>query len=186
MVAERLDRTLTDRDLYAILGISRWASRDEVRRAYRRLIALHHPDRHRADRRAERRTALINVAAGILLDPAQRAAYDRLRTVRVVTSSRSGPRPAPGRGPAGQDAWSEPRRASDRATRSRFAGRLRSWPQDRLLAFGNWSSSWQPQRHWTVFVACIWLSMLLIQCARPRSLPGLFGRTPAPGSALQR
>ncbi|MFO0662277.1 MAG: DnaJ domain-containing protein [Polyangiaceae bacterium] len=90
-------------DVHAILGISANATNDEVRRAYRRLVAKHHPDRcHPEDAaEAERQMKLINVAAAILLNPDARSAYERLRGV----SRRAGGPSS--RAPFSPQAWPE-------------------------------------------------------------------------------
>lgn len=66
------------RDLYAVLGVSPTATEDEIKRAFRRLAAEHHPDRNPDDKRAATRFKRINAAYQVLSDPAERAAYDRL------------------------------------------------------------------------------------------------------------
>lgn len=67
-------------DAYAVLGVSRDAPQSEVKAAHRRLVRLHHPDLVAPAERAEatRRVQEINVAYGLVRDPAERAAYDRL------------------------------------------------------------------------------------------------------------
>jgi molecular chaperone DnaJ len=64
------------RDYYEVLGISRNASDDEVKRAYRRLAKQYHPDANKEDG-AESRFIEINEAYEALSDPQKRAAYDR-------------------------------------------------------------------------------------------------------------
>ena len=65
------------KDLYAILGVSRSASGDEIKRAYRKLAMQHHPDRNGGCENAAGRFKEINEAYSILSDPQKRAAYDR-------------------------------------------------------------------------------------------------------------
>ena len=65
-------------DYYRILGVSREASDEEIKKAYRKLVFEHHPDRnpHKAD--ADERIREINVAYEIVGDPEKRSTYDRL------------------------------------------------------------------------------------------------------------
>jgi molecular chaperone DnaJ len=61
-------------DLYLLLGVSRSASGGEIRRAYRRLALVHHPDRAGAG--SAERFARIAEAYRMLSDPTARSAYD--------------------------------------------------------------------------------------------------------------
>ena len=64
-------------DPYAILGVSRDASRLQVARAHRVLAKRHHPDLHEGASDAAERMRRINEAWSILSNPIQRAEYDR-------------------------------------------------------------------------------------------------------------
>ncbi|MBS3752134.1 MAG: molecular chaperone DnaJ [Anaerolineales bacterium] len=64
------------RDYYEVLGISRNASEDEIRNAFRNLARKYHPDVNDAPD-AEERFKEINEAYGVLSDDEKRAAYDR-------------------------------------------------------------------------------------------------------------
>jgi len=65
-------------DHYELFGVARDVSPAELRRAYRRLAARHHPDRNRDDAAAAtRRMAEINEAFATLVDPVRRFDYDR-------------------------------------------------------------------------------------------------------------
>lgn len=66
-------------DFYALLHVRRDASTDEIRRAYRRGALEYHPDRMPGDHHAAEQFLLLTQARDILLDPALRAEYDRLR-----------------------------------------------------------------------------------------------------------
>jgi molecular chaperone DnaJ len=69
--------TMTDkRDYYEVLGVSRSASADEIRRAYRKLARQYHPDVNNDDG-AEERFKEINEAYEVLADDQRRAGYDR-------------------------------------------------------------------------------------------------------------
>lgn len=63
-------------DYYEILGVSRTASAEEIKRAFRRLAMQYHPDRNR-DHGAEAKFKEVNEAYEVLSDPDKRAAYDR-------------------------------------------------------------------------------------------------------------
>jgi DnaJ-class molecular chaperone len=65
-------------DHYAVLGVSRRASSQEVRAAYLRVMRSSHPDRARGDPAAAERARQANAAYEVLGDVASRAAYDRL------------------------------------------------------------------------------------------------------------
>ncbi|HLG06675.1 MAG TPA: DnaJ domain-containing protein, partial [Gemmatimonadales bacterium] len=63
-------------DYYRLLGVSRDASEDEIKRAYRRLAMEYHPDRNPSPD-AEARFKEIAEGYSVLTDPDKRAAYDR-------------------------------------------------------------------------------------------------------------
>lgn len=63
-------------DFYQLLGVSRDASDDEIKKAYRKLAMQYHPDKNRASD-AEARFKEIAEAYDVLRDPDKRAAYDR-------------------------------------------------------------------------------------------------------------
>jgi curved DNA-binding protein CbpA len=72
-------RVRTERDYYAILGVAETASDEEIKRAYRRLALRYHPDRNPGDKRAEERFKQLSEAYAVLMDPARRREYERLR-----------------------------------------------------------------------------------------------------------
>ena len=65
------------RDYYEVLGVSKTASTDEIKKAYRRLAMKHHPDRNKDDNDASARFKEAKEAYEILRDADKRAAYDR-------------------------------------------------------------------------------------------------------------
>jgi len=67
----------TKRDLYEVLGVSRSASQDEIKKAYRKLAIQFHPDKNPGDTSAEEKFKEIAEAYAILSDQDKRARYDR-------------------------------------------------------------------------------------------------------------
>lgn len=65
------------RDPYEVLGVSRDASAEEIKRAYRRLAHRYHPDRNPGDRESEERFKEVKAAYELLSDPERRSRYDR-------------------------------------------------------------------------------------------------------------
>lgn len=65
-------------DYYAVLGIPRTASQDDIKKAFRKAARKFHPDKNKGDAEAERRFKLANEANAVLSDPDKRALYDRL------------------------------------------------------------------------------------------------------------
>jgi curved DNA-binding protein len=68
--------TMADRDLYAILGVSRSATDKEIRKAYRELARKHHPDRNPNNKEAEERFKDASFASEVLLNHDKRGIYD--------------------------------------------------------------------------------------------------------------
>lgn len=64
------------KDYYAILGVPRNATQEEIKRAYRRLALKYHPDRNPGDKIAEEKFKEISEAYEVLSDPEKRAIYD--------------------------------------------------------------------------------------------------------------
>ncbi|MCQ8277108.1 J domain-containing protein [Acetobacteraceae bacterium KSS8] len=80
-------------DPYKILGVSRDADQDAIRKAYRRLAKENHPDLHPGDKAAEERFKHIGVANSILGDPERRARFDR---GEIDAGGQERPQPPPG------------------------------------------------------------------------------------------
>ena len=68
---------MAKQDFYETLGVSKSASPDELKRAYRKLAMQYHPDRNSGDKGAEQKFKDLNEAYDILKDDQKRAAYDR-------------------------------------------------------------------------------------------------------------
>jgi molecular chaperone DnaJ len=68
---------MAKRDYYDILGVSKAASPDDIKKAYRRLAMKHHPDRNKDDDTASARFKEAKEAYEVLRDEQKRAAYDR-------------------------------------------------------------------------------------------------------------
>ncbi|MDN5317842.1 MAG: molecular chaperone DnaJ, partial [Thermoanaerobacterium sp.] len=65
------------KDYYAILGLDRNASDDDIKKAYRTLAKKYHPDLNPGNKEAEQKFKEINEAYQILSDPQKKAQYDQ-------------------------------------------------------------------------------------------------------------
>ena len=63
-------------DLYQVLGVSKNADADEIKKAYRNLAFKYHPDRNAGDKAAEEKFKQINSAYSVLGDETKRRQYD--------------------------------------------------------------------------------------------------------------
>ena len=67
---------MAPRDLYSVLEVSRGATADEIKRAYRKLARKYHPDRNQGDKDSEERFKEVQQAYDTLSDPEKRKQYD--------------------------------------------------------------------------------------------------------------
>ena len=68
---------MAKRDYYEVLGVSREATEDEIKKAYRKLARKYHPDVNKEDKDAAEKFKEINEAYEVLKDPEKRARYDQ-------------------------------------------------------------------------------------------------------------
>lgn len=85
----------TQVDYYELLEVSRTASADEIKKAYRKMAMKYHPDRNPGDEEAEAKFKDVNQAYDVLKDEQKRAAYDRFGHAAFEGGG--------GRGPGGFD-----------------------------------------------------------------------------------
>jgi len=70
-----------NKDYYEILGVDRNASQDEIKKAYRKLSMLYHPDKNKGDKKAEEKFKEINEAYSVLSDETKKNQYDTFGNV---------------------------------------------------------------------------------------------------------
>ena len=68
------------KDYYNILGVAKWASEAEIKKAYKKLAMQWHPDRHQGDKKAEEKFKEINEAYQVIGDKEKRKKYDTFGT----------------------------------------------------------------------------------------------------------
>ena len=78
---------MPDQDYYEVLGVSKTATQDEIKKAYRRLAMKYHPDRNPGDKTAEEKFKAVGEAYSVLSDEQKRAAYDRYGKAGVDPSA---------------------------------------------------------------------------------------------------
>src|SRR5215469_8269028 len=76
-IGDARDRTFPMRDPYAVLGVARDASEDDIKKAYRRLAKKLHPDLSPGNRLNEQQFKEVTAAYDLLSDPQKRGRYDR-------------------------------------------------------------------------------------------------------------
>ena len=101
------------RDYYEVLGVSKSASADEIKKAYRGLAKKYHPDMNPGDKEAEAKFKEANEAYDVLSDDEKRKKYDQFGHAAFDPSSGFGG--GSGFGAFGCCAFSSPRSARARA-----------------------------------------------------------------------
>ncbi len=74
---------MAERDYYSILGISRDANPDDIKKAYRKLALKYHPDRNPGNKEAEEKFKEISEAYEVLSDTGKRQSYDQFGHART-------------------------------------------------------------------------------------------------------
>ncbi|PZG15339.1 molecular chaperone DnaJ [Micromonospora craterilacus] len=82
-----------EKDYYAVLGVTKTAPADEIKKAYRKLARESHPDHNPGDPKAEERFKAFSEAYAVLGDDAKRREYDEMRSLFGSGAFRRGARP---------------------------------------------------------------------------------------------
>src|SRR5258708_24531995 len=80
----------TNKDYYAVLGVSACATQDEIKKQYRKLAAKHHPDKNQGDPKAADRFKEISEAYQVIGDEEKRKQYDQMRQLGAFGGGRPG------------------------------------------------------------------------------------------------
>lgn len=94
------------KDYYKILGVNKNATKDEIKKAYRKLAMKYHPDRNPNNKQAEDKFKEINEAQEVLSDPEKRSRYDQLGDSYFQWQNAGGP------GNFNWDQWASQQQAS--------------------------------------------------------------------------
>lgn len=92
-------RDWADKDFYNVLGVQESASKNDIKKAYRKLAQRYHPDANKGDDQAERRFKEVSEAHAVLSNDAKRKEYDEMRSLLAAGGQRFyGFRPGQGGG----------------------------------------------------------------------------------------
>lgn len=80
-----MQREWADKDFYKELGVSKDATQEEIKKAYRKLARSLHPDANPGDKAAEERFKRVSEANAVLSDPKERKEYDELRAMMSLS-----------------------------------------------------------------------------------------------------
>src|ERR1700743_3153851 len=81
---------MSKRDYYEVLGVSKGASADEIKKSYRKVAMQFHPDRNPGDKAAEEKFKEAAEAYEVLSDADKRAQYDRYGHAGLAGNGRGG------------------------------------------------------------------------------------------------
>ena len=76
-----MSRDWLDKDFYATLGVTKEASSEEIKKAYKKLARENHPDLNPGDTEAEKKFKEISEASSVLGDEKKRQEYDQVRAM---------------------------------------------------------------------------------------------------------
>lgn len=79
------------KDYYKVLGVSKTASQEEIKKSYRKLAVKYHPDKNKGDKASEDKFKEISEAYNVLSDPEKRRQYDELGSNWNRYQQRGGP-----------------------------------------------------------------------------------------------